>query len=75
MARGSRNSSIKNSSEFRPANRRELLKGLSLAGLAAGSATTLAVLPVEAEPKQDDPRYIKYQETNHIRTFYDLSRR
>jgi hypothetical protein len=75
MARDAKNSHIPNSSRYRLADRRELLKGLSLAGFAVGSATTLTIMPAEAKPQQDDARALTYRETDHIRTFYDLSRR
>lgn len=65
---------IKNDYEFKPASRRELLKGLSLAGLAAGSATLAH--PVEAAPAAPaDDRSVTYTETAHVRTFYALSRK
>jgi hypothetical protein len=55
-------------------SRRELLKGLSLAGLAAGS-TTFAAIPAQAEPAPTIPADLSYSETDHIRKFYDLARR
>ena len=61
-----------------PSSRRDLLKGLSLAGVAAGSATVLTALPAAAELKADEPqnpRALNYRETDHIRTFYALSRK
>jgi hypothetical protein len=67
--------SIKNNSEFVPASRRDLLKTLSLAGLAASAPASLACMPAEAEPAPADPRRAKYQETEHIRTFYAFARR
>ena len=57
------------------ASRREVLKGLSLAGLAAGS-TTLAAVPAHAEPEPPaNATDLHYQESDHIRKFYDLARR
>lgn len=56
------------------ASRRELLKGLSLAGLAAGS-TTFAAIPAQAEPAPASATDLNYSETDHIRKFYDLARR
>ena len=56
------------------ASRRDLLKGLSLAGLAAGS-TALAMGPAQAEPVPADPAELNYRETDHVRKFYDLARR
>jgi hypothetical protein len=56
------------------ASRRELLKGLSLAGLAAGS-TSLAAVPAQAEPPPVDSSGVQYRENDHIRKFYDLARR
>ena len=68
---------IKKSFASAPANRRDLLKGLSLAGLAAGSTTALGALPAEAAPAQQaaDPRTLQYRETDHVRTFYQLARK
>jgi hypothetical protein len=49
-----------------------LLKG-SLAGLAAGS---VAVIPAQArQPPAADPADLQFQETDHVRTFYELARR
>ena len=64
--------------DFAPANRRDLLKGLSQTGLAIGAATMLSALPIAALPEPEQPqdhRALKYRETNHIRTFYDLARK
>lgn len=69
-------SSIKKSFASAPASRRDLLKGLSLAGLAAGSANALSALPAAAAPAQAaDPRALHYRETEHVRTFYQLARK
>ena len=56
-----------------PASRRTLLKGMSLAGLAAGSAT-LASAPAQAKPAETGQQGLNYRETDHIRKYYDLSR-
>lgn len=58
------------------ANRRELLKRLSLAGLAAGSASLPAVA-AQAEPTAApaDSTRTQFNETDHVRKFYDLARR
>lgn len=56
------------------ASRRELLQGMSLAGLAAGSAS-LAAVPAQAEPAPTDSPDLQYRENDHIRKFYDLARR
>jgi hypothetical protein len=58
------------------ANRRELLKRLSLAGLAAGS-TSLPVVAAQAAPiaAPADSTQTPFNETDHVRKFYDLARR
>jgi hypothetical protein len=55
------------------ANRRELLKRLSLAGLAAGS-TSLPAVAAQGEPPADSTQ-TPFNETDHVRKFYDLARR
>ena len=54
-------------------SRRTLLKGLSFAGLAAGSAT-LGSIPAHAEPSNVDPHDLNYRDTDHIRKYYELAR-
>lgn len=58
------------------ASRRDLLKGLSLAGVAAGT-TALAAVPASADDAAAtaDPHHTQFHETDHIRKFYDLARR
>lgn len=53
------------------ADRRTLLKGLSFAGLAAGS---VALPSAPAEPADVNPQGASYRETDHIRKYYDLAR-
>ena len=55
------------------ASRRTLLKGLSFAGLTAGSAAVASV-PTQAEPAKTGPQDLNYRETDHIRKYYDLAR-
>jgi hypothetical protein len=74
MASNRKISSIKNNSESTPASRRDLLKGLSLAGLAATSSVALTNIPTEEARAPSDPHHTAYQETEHIRTFYALAR-
>lgn len=58
------------------ASRRDLLKGLSLAGLAAGTASLVAA-PAAAGgfPAPSDPHQTQFNETDHVRKFYELARR
>lgn len=57
----------------RAASRRDLLKGLSVAGLAAGT-TSVAVVPAQADQPADSTA-LQFEETDHVRTYYDLARR
>jgi hypothetical protein len=57
------------------ASRRQLLQGLSLAGLAS-SGSIVGIDSVQASSEKsasaDTP---EYRETDHVRRFYDLARR
>jgi hypothetical protein len=77
MTRGRRGSSTKRQPTFAgAANRRELLKRLSLAGLAAGCTSLPAVAaPAEITAAPADPTQTQFNETDHVRKFYDLARR
>jgi hypothetical protein len=77
MTRDHRSSSTERQSTLAgAANRRELLKRLSLAGLAAGS-TSLPAIAAQAEPPaaSADSTETQFNETDHVRKFYDLARR
>lgn len=56
------------------ASRRTLLKGLSIAGLAAAGSTSLPAVSARAELRPAGPRDLTYNETDHIRKYYDLAR-
>jgi hypothetical protein len=77
MTSGRKSSSTEGQSAFAgAANRRQLLKRLSLAGLAAGS-TSLPDVAAQAETAAapTDPTQTQFNETDHVRKFYDLARR
>jgi hypothetical protein len=60
--------------ERRGTPRRELLKGL---GLGAGVAAAVAVAPaapVLASEGEDEKRKARYQESEHVKTFYATNR-
>lgn len=68
-----RESSLNPTKPARAASRRDLLKGLSIAGLAAGT-TGIAVVPAQAD-RAADSAALQFEETDHVRTYYDLARR
>ena len=53
-------------------SRRDFLK---TAGLATGAAAAAAVTTSKADAKSvDEPKSSGYQETDHVRTYYELAR-
>ena len=60
-------------------SRRVFLKGLVVGGAAVGVAAGSGVMAAEPAPKADQaesslPKVKGYQETAHVRRFYDLAR-
>ena len=55
--------------------RREFLKTAGIAGAAAGLAVAAGTGPAQADrAPQDAPKGLGYQETEHVRTYYELAR-
>ncbi len=62
------------SPEILTTNRRAVLRGFSLVGLAASSAVALTVPAAANEPPANN-QGLQYRETDHIRNYYALARR
>ena len=56
-------------------SRRDVLRNLTLAGLAVSSATAITASPAAAKPEEPTHNSLNYRETDHIRRYYALSRR
>ena len=56
-------------------SRRDVLRNLTLAGLAVSSATAITASPAAAKPEEPADNSLNYRETDHIRRYYALSRR
>jgi len=60
-------------SQTRTFGRRELLRALG-AGAAAASAAPLATAARADSENNDEKRKARYQETDHVKTFYRVNR-
>jgi len=62
-------------SQTRTFGRRELLRALGAgAGVAAASAAPLATAARADSESNDEKRKARYQETDHVKTFYQVNR-
>ena len=62
-------------SSSRQTSRRDVLRNVTLAGLAVSSATAITATPAAATPETPADNSLDYRETDHIRRYYALSRR